>query len=142
MVTPQSPPGTIYNSSPGRPSPGEVGARAVRILPLQLAPTSLSLKWPLARCGALWSQVNTSAEVPCAREQIQTTTRHFSMHAASGAPLAAKRLVCHFLWETVSFWLFPPSYLWSGAHATFSYPLHPLPHQQSLPGSNSGARSD
>ena len=44
MVTPQSPPGTIYNSSPGRPSPGEVvqipdvvcahGARAVRILPL------------------------------------------------------------------------------------------------------------
>ena len=24
MVTPQSPPGTIYNSSPGRPSPGEV----------------------------------------------------------------------------------------------------------------------
>ena len=24
MVMPQSPPGTIYNSSPGRPSPGEV----------------------------------------------------------------------------------------------------------------------
>ena len=46
MVTPQSPAGTIYNSSPRRPSPGEVvqipdavrarcmrGARAVRILP-------------------------------------------------------------------------------------------------------------
>ena len=24
MVTPQSPPGTIFNSSPGRPSPGEI----------------------------------------------------------------------------------------------------------------------
>ena len=47
MVTPQSPAGTIYNSSPRRPSPGEVvqipdavrarcarGACAVRILPL------------------------------------------------------------------------------------------------------------
>ena len=47
MVTPQSPAGTIYNSSPSRPSPREVvqipdavrtrctrGARAVRILPL------------------------------------------------------------------------------------------------------------
>ena len=46
MVTPQSPAGTIYNSSPSRPSPREVvqipdavrtrctrGARAVRILP-------------------------------------------------------------------------------------------------------------
>ena len=37
---PQSPPGAIYSSSPGRPSPGEVvqntrhGARTVRILPL------------------------------------------------------------------------------------------------------------
>ena len=49
-VTPQSPPGTIYNSSPSRPSPREVvqipdavrtrctrGARAVRILPLSPA---------------------------------------------------------------------------------------------------------
>ena len=35
MVTPQSPPGTIYNSSPGRPSPGDVVQMpdAVRILP-------------------------------------------------------------------------------------------------------------
>ena len=50
MVMPQSPPGAIYNSSPRRPSPGEVvqipdavrarcmrGARAVRILPQRKA---------------------------------------------------------------------------------------------------------
>ena len=49
MVTPQSPAGTIYNSSPRRPYPGEVvqipdavrarcmrGARAVRILPQRI----------------------------------------------------------------------------------------------------------
>ena len=70
MVTPQSPAGTIYNSSPRRPSPGEVvqipdavrarcmrGARAVRILPLSLLPHCLHVSSPK---GALTPRKNSS----------------------------------------------------------------------------------
>ena len=63
MVTPQSPTGTIYNSSPRRPSPGEVvqipdavrarcmrGAHAVRILPL---------RGSLKRSATIWASGRT-----------------------------------------------------------------------------------
>ena len=71
---------------------------------LQLVPTSLSLEWPLARGGPLRCQISTSAEVPGARGQIQTTSTtqrlsHRCRHRAelcalalSSAPLTALRL--------------------------------------------------
>ena len=86
MVTHQSPPGTIYNSSPGRPSPGEVvqiPARAVRIPTLsqpkkRVDPVRNSP--PLCTVVLVWSVLVWSPEASGIAQGVARWVRHY-IHA-------------------------------------------------------------
>ena len=56
----------------------------------------LQLAWPLARCGPPRPQINTSAEVPAAGAQLQTTetTQHLSRGRFQMAAPCARRVRC------------------------------------------------